>query len=64
MRLNVLQCLTHLINKQSNMTKTETIKELQCLYAWASFYAQNNQWDSYNKCDIQIAEFKTKNNLH
>ncbi len=44
-------------------TKEEILKELQNLFSWAEFYSKNNQWDAYNKCDMQIFEYKRKHNL-
>ena len=45
------------------MKKQEAIKQLECLYSWAEFYSKNQQWDAYNKCEIQIIEHKKSNNL-
>lgn len=44
--------------------KQEVRKQLESLYAWADFYAQNNQWASYEKCQRQIEEFKIKHNIY
>jgi len=46
------------------MKKEEAIKQLQNLFSWAEFYSKNQQWDAYNKCDIQILEFKQLHNLN
>lgn len=46
------------------MKRQEAIKELQNLYSWSEFYSKNQRWDDYNKCEIQIIEFKEKYNLN
>lgn len=45
------------------MIKTEIVKELQCLYSWAEFYGKNQQWESMDKTQLQIEEFKNKHGL-
>ncbi len=41
----------------------EIRKQLECLYSWAEFYGKNQQWDSMDKAESQIALFKHENNL-
>ena len=36
------------------------MKELQNLYSWAEFYAKNQLWAQYDKCQNQIEELKYK----
>jgi len=38
----------------------ELRKELECLFAWSQFYAENQQWDSFEKAQRQIEAFKDK----
>ena len=45
------------------MEKQEAIKRLQNLFSWSELYSVNQNWDSYNKCENQIIEFKQKHNL-
>lgn len=35
-------------------------KQIECLYAWAEFYAKNERWDDYNKCQDQINDLRIK----
>lgn len=44
--------------------KKEIIKQLECLYAWSTFYKQNERWDDWAKCQGQIDEFKAKHELY
>ena len=38
-------------------------KQLESLYAWSEFYKQNQRYTDLEKCNKQIKEFKTKNNI-
>jgi hypothetical protein len=33
-------------------------KQLECLFAWSEFYAANQRWEDYDKCQNQIEELK------
>ena len=45
------------------MNKEEVINKLQELFNWSELYSKNQRWDDYNKCELQIIEFKTKHKL-
>ncbi len=45
------------------MKKETVIKKLQELFSWSEFYSTNQRWDDYNKCELQIIEFKKQHNL-
>jgi hypothetical protein len=45
------------------MNKEEVIKKLQELFSWSEFYSKNQRWDDYNKCELQVIEFKNKHKL-
>jgi hypothetical protein len=46
------------------MSRNEAIKHLQNLYSWCEFYAKGQQWEAYNKCQLQIEDHKNKYNLN
>jgi len=41
----------------------EKRKQLECLYSWADFYAKNQLWSQYDKCQNQIDNFKNKHKI-
>lgn len=59
-----LERLENIIDKLTNNLNPLTMKkQLESLYAWADFYKQNQRYSDLEKCNKQIKEFKTKNNL-
>jgi len=38
-------------------------KQLECLFAWADFYKQNQRWEDWAKTQQQIDDFRRKHKL-
>jgi hypothetical protein len=47
----------------NNLNPLTMKKQLEYLYAWSDFYKQNQRYTDLEKCNKQIKEFKSKNNL-